>query len=147
MSTCPSISMMTGTAPFSLVKPWYDMFLAALLVQTKISPPAVSKAIYFMSGLTQQLVWPNMVSGLRVAATKKMFLPFTPLSRKWDYCLLFHYADIYCFYITCSLCSRSCVEQINNLELCYIEHLLKKTLDLNFAVYGSTIFILIKVYS
>lgn len=34
-----------------------------------------------------------------------------------------------------------------NLELCFINHLLKKTLDLNFAVYGSTIFILIRVYS
>lgn len=86
ITTCPSISMMTGTTPFSLVKPWYDMFLAALLVQMKMSPLAVSKPIYFMSGLTQQLVWPNMVSGLRVAATRKMFLPFTPLqNRKRDY--------------------------------------------------------------
>lgn len=148
ITTCPSISMMTGTTPFSLVKPWYDMFLAALLVQMKMSPVAVSKAIYFMSGLTQQLVWPNMVSGLRVAATRKMFLPFTPLSRKWDYCLLIHYTCICCFSITCNLCSRSCKKHAIDLELYYINiNLLKKTLDLNFAVYGSTIFILISVYS
>lgn len=89
-TTCPSTSMMTGTTPFSLVKPWYDMFLAALLVQMKMSPLAVSKATYFMSGLTQQLVWPNMVSGLRVAATRKMFLPFTPLWRKRDDRLVLH---------------------------------------------------------
>lgn len=55
------------------------MFLAERLVLMKMSPLAVSKATYFMSGLTQQLVWPNMVSGLRVAATRKMFLPFMPL--------------------------------------------------------------------
>lgn len=87
--------MMTGTTPFSLVKPWYDMFLAALLVQMKMSPLAVSKATYFMSGLTQQLVWPNMVSGRRVAATRKMFLPFTPLWRMIAY--YFIIACIYCF--------------------------------------------------
>lgn len=39
------------------------------------------------------------------------------------------------------------MKQSINLQLYYINHLLKKTLDLNFAVYGSTIFILIRVYS
>lgn len=147
ITTCPSISMMTGTTPFSLVKPWYDMFLAALFVQMKMSPLAVSKAIYLMSGRTQQLVWPNMVSGLRVAATRKMLLPFTPLLRKQYGRLLIHYTCIYCSYITCCLGSRSCMKQAINFELYYINHLLKKTFDLNFAVYGSTIFILIRVYS
>lgn len=39
------------------------------------------------------------------------------------------------------------MKQSINLLLYYINHLLKKTLDLNLAVYGSTIFILIRVYS
>jgi hypothetical protein len=47
-----------------------------------ISPLAVSNPMYFISGRTQQFVCPNMVSGLRVAATKKIFLPFRPLRRK-----------------------------------------------------------------
>ena len=38
--------------------------------------------MYFIWGQTQQFVCPNMVSGLRVAATKKIFFPFKPLRRK-----------------------------------------------------------------
>lgn len=58
------------------------MFLAALWVQIKISPFTVSKPMYFISGRTQQLVCPNMVSGLSVAATKKIFFPLRPLGGK-----------------------------------------------------------------
>lgn len=80
--TSPISSLTTGTTPLSLVKPWYDIFLAALWEQMNISPFTVSKPMYFISGRTQQFVCPNMVSGLRVAATKKIFFPFKPLRRK-----------------------------------------------------------------
>ena len=59
---------------------WNDMFLAARLVQTKTSPPLTLNATYFMSGRTQQLVCPYMVSGRSVAATRKILLPVKRLS-------------------------------------------------------------------
>ena len=80
--TSPINSLTTGTTPLSLVKPWYDIFLAALWVQINISPFIVSNPMYFISGRTQQFVCPNIVSGLRVAATKKIFFPFNPLRKK-----------------------------------------------------------------
>lgn len=80
--TSPINSLTTGTTPLSLVKPWYDIFLAALWVQMNILPFIVSNPMYFISGRTQQFVCPNIVSGLRVAATKKIFFPFKPLRRK-----------------------------------------------------------------
>lgn len=79
--TWPRSSMITGTTPFCLVKSWYDMFLADLRVQMKTSLLTVSKAMYFMSGLTQQLVCPNIVSGRRVAATRKTLLPLSALHK------------------------------------------------------------------
>ena len=50
---------------------WYDRLSAARRVHTYASPLSPSKAPYSPSGRTQALVWPYMVSGLSVAASKK----------------------------------------------------------------------------
>ena len=62
-------------APNSGVNPWWAMFQEERLVHMKTSPSVFSNAMYSMSGLTQQLVWPYMVSGRSVAATKNTCLP------------------------------------------------------------------------
>lgn len=54
------------------------MLRAARCVITKISSLADSYRPYVMSGPTKQLVWPYMVSGRSVAATRNTFLPSTP---------------------------------------------------------------------
>ena len=58
------------------------MFLAARLLHRNTSPLAVGKATYFMSGLTQQLVCPYIVSGRSVAATRYTGLPDSGLQAK-----------------------------------------------------------------
>lgn len=48
------------------------MLRADLSVLTSTSPVLVRQATYDMSGRTQQLVWPYIVSGRSVAATRNM---------------------------------------------------------------------------
>ena len=81
--TCPVSSSKTSSFPSSFVKPWYAMFRAERLVHMNTSPcTAVLNAMYWMSGWTQQLVWPYIVSGRRVAATRKTDFPCRQLQRK-----------------------------------------------------------------
>jgi len=96
--TCPVIEATSSISPGLAVIPWYAILRADFLVLINTSPLATLKAIYYtkcssrhstspkipniltsMSGRTQQLVCPYMVSGRSVAATKKIGCPASPL--------------------------------------------------------------------
>lgn len=85
-----------------------------------MSPVFVSKAIYFISGRTQQLVWPYIVSGLKVAATKNTGLPSNSLNAKF---------------------------RISNLKKWKNKHNLTKSTHVRLLGNGWSNFSLIKVYS
>mmetsp|Transcript_14645 Transcript_14645/g.41609 ORF Transcript_14645/g.41609 Transcript_14645/m.41609 type:complete len:203 (-) Transcript_14645:892-1500(-) len=75
--SCPDTVATHSTLPNSGDWPWYAIFSAARAEQTPYSSLPMLYTPYSPSGSTQQLVWPYIVSGRRVAATRDTFLPPT----------------------------------------------------------------------
>mmetsp|Transcript_17323 Transcript_17323/g.60924 ORF Transcript_17323/g.60924 Transcript_17323/m.60924 type:complete len:218 (+) Transcript_17323:2017-2670(+) len=77
MRSWPVMVARHSTLPSSGVASWYERLRAARSEHTYTSSSFIWKAPYSPSGSTKQLVWPYIVSGRRVAATRKM-LPAMP---------------------------------------------------------------------